>query len=252
MSMENGKCPCCNGALILDNSKERAVCKFCGHEIVVQQAVQKCVVDGIATFDTILLSAQQAIDLDQDYDKALKKYKEALNLSPNDYRVLWGLYLCEMGTLSYYYRTKGYVVQNGDMMSYVTEATAKYGERAKTNAPAEVQPYYFKVISENNAFFFNKKNGVKQGGCYVATCVYGSYNCPEVWTLRRYRDEVLAQTWYGRTFIRTYYTISPKAVKLFGKYEWFKNLFRGKLDHIVAALNSKGMKNTPYQDKQWK
>lgn len=22
------------------------------------------------------------------------------------------------------------------------------------------------------------------GGCYVATCVYGSYDCPEVWTLR--------------------------------------------------------------------
>jgi len=25
-------------------------------------------------------------------------------------------------------------------------------------------------------------------GCYIATAVYGSYNCPEVWTLRRYRD----------------------------------------------------------------
>ena len=26
------------------------------------------------------------------------------------------------------------------------------------------------------------------GGCYVATAVYGSYDCPQVWTLRRYRD----------------------------------------------------------------
>ena len=26
------------------------------------------------------------------------------------------------------------------------------------------------------------------GGCYVATAVYGSYDCPEVWVLRRYRD----------------------------------------------------------------
>ena len=26
------------------------------------------------------------------------------------------------------------------------------------------------------------------GACYVATAVYGSYDCPEVWTLRRFRD----------------------------------------------------------------
>ena len=45
------------------------------------------------------------------------------------------------------------------------------------------------------------------GGCYVATCVYGSYDCPQVWTLRRYRDYTLVKTWYGRSFIRTYYTI---------------------------------------------
>lgn len=31
-------------------------------------------------------------------------------------------------------------------------------------------------------------------GCYVATCVYGSYDCPQVWTLRRYRDYKLAES----------------------------------------------------------
>ena len=44
-----------------------------------------------------------------------------------------------------------------------------------------------------------------KGGCYVATAVYGSYDCPEVWTLRRYRDYSLAETWYGRAFIKLYY-----------------------------------------------
>lgn len=41
------------------------------------------------------------------------------------------------------------------------------------------------------------RRGAKRG-CYVATAVYGSYDCPEVWTLRRFRDERLAQTWNGR------------------------------------------------------
>lgn len=37
----------------------------------------------------------------------------------------------------------------------------------------------------------------KKEGCYVATAVYGSYNCPQVWILRRYRDFYLANKKYG-------------------------------------------------------
>lgn len=91
----------------------------------------------------------------------------------------------------------------------------------------------------------------KTRGCYVATSVYGSYDCPQVWTLRRYRDYILAKTWYGRLFIHTYYAVSPSLVKWFGHTVWFKKIWRGKLDHIVQSLQSKGIKSTPYQDKLW-
>ena len=57
----------------------------------------------------------------------------------------------------------------------------------------------------------------KSGGCYIATAVYGSYDCPQVWVLRRFRDYKLASAWYGRIFIQAYYTISPTIVNLFGK-----------------------------------
>lgn len=88
-------------------------------------------------------------------------------------------------------------------------------------------------------------------GCYVATAVYGSYDCPQVWTLRRFRDYTLAETWYGRAFIHTYYTISPTLVKWFGHTEWFKNMWKGKLDRMVANLNAEGVENTPYEDRNW-
>ena len=88
-------------------------------------------------------------------------------------------------------------------------------------------------------------------GCYVATCVYGSYDCPQVWTLRRYRDDTLGATWYGRLFIRAYYAISPTLVKWFGNTAWFKKMWKGKLDRMVAKLQSKGVENTPYEDKNW-
>lgn len=88
-----------------------------------------------------------------------------------------------------------------------------------------------------------------KGGCYIATCVYGSYDCPEVWTLRRYRDFTLDETCYGRLFIKSYYAISPKLVKWFGKYQWFRKLWRKILDNMVLNLKSKGIADTKYKDK---
>ena len=89
------------------------------------------------------------------------------------------------------------------------------------------------------------------GGCYVATAVYGSYDCPQVWTLRRYRDYNLSETWYGRAFIRTYYAVSPTLVKWFGHKDWFRNMWKPRLDKMVKKLNNKGVKNTPYNDRKW-
>lgn len=109
------------------------------------------------------------------------------------------------------------------------------------NKIKEIDPNY--VVPE-------RPNPSKQG-CYVATAVYGSYDCPQVWTLRRYRDYTLAKTWYGRAFIHTYYAVSPTLVKWFGNTEWFKKLWKGKLDRMVESLNAEGVENTPYADRNW-
>lgn len=89
------------------------------------------------------------------------------------------------------------------------------------------------------------------GGCYVATCVYGSYDCPEVWTLRRYRDNNVAKNWYGRLFIKIYYATSPTIIRFFGKTKWFKNMWKPKLDKMVRNLQNSGYKSTPYKDIKW-
>lgn len=89
------------------------------------------------------------------------------------------------------------------------------------------------------------------GGCYVATAVYGSYDCPQVWTLRRYRDFTLAETWYGRAFVHAYYAVSPTIVTLFGKTKWFTRIWRGVLDRKVEQLRETGVADTPYEDRYW-
>lgn len=86
-------------------------------------------------------------------------------------------------------------------------------------------------------------------GCYVATCVYGSYDCKEVWVLRRFRDNTLDATWYGRAFIRCYYAISPTLVKWFGHTKWFQSFWKKKLDKLVDKLRKEGVSDTRYQDR---
>lgn len=87
------------------------------------------------------------------------------------------------------------------------------------------------------------------GGCYIATSIYGSYDCPEVWTLRRFRDETLLHSYVGRLFVKVYYIISPKLVKYFGRYLLFRYVFKPLLDRLVCKLNHKGYQSTSYVDK---
>ena len=116
---------------------------------------------------------------------------------------------------------------------------------------ADTDPEIVRMIKAKHP---NAQKGTKaasSGGCYVATAVYGSYDCPQVWTLRRFRDYTLAESWYGRAFIRTYYAISPTLVKWFGQTAWFKRMWKGTLDRMVNRLNANGVQDTPYQDKNW-
>lgn len=86
------------------------------------------------------------------------------------------------------------------------------------------------------------------GGCYIATAVYGSYDCPEVWVLRRYRDNILLQSWYGKIFVRIYYAISPTVVKLFGSHKWFNSFWHIRLDKMVDHLKEVGVRDNKYYD----
>ena len=99
------------------------------------------------------------------------------------------------------------------------------------------------------SIFGGYSNRSETQGCYIATCVYGSYDCPEVWVLRRFRDGVLANSTPGRLFIKVYYAISPKLVRQFGNKAWFRRPMQNWLDGFVMYLQSTGFSNTPYDDK---
>lgn len=129
-------------------------------------------------------------------------------------------------------------------------------ENCNMPVPPTTYEHYQRILKYDPLYHCGKpvvsSTGSSSSGCYIATCVYGSYDCPEVWTLRRYRDYTLVETWYGRAFIRTYYAVSPRLVKWFGHTGWFKNMWKPYLDKIVSKLNLKGYTGTPYYDQSGK
>lgn len=103
--------------------------------------------------------------------------------------------------------------------------------------------YYDDLDDELDDYEDELEENNEQEGCYIATSVYGSYDCPSVWVLRHFRDEFLKRYFLGRAFIRSYYFISPKLVKAFGKTNWFNRIFKIILDPMVSNLKRKGYKS---------
>lgn len=131
-------------------------------------------------------------------------------------------------------------------------------KKGKEKSASEFGTYLIYYIQQKHpdyqsAQFAELQNYMKDAdqGCYVATCVYGSYDCPQVWILRRYRDYSLAESWFGRIFIKTYYVLSPKLIKRFGERKWFKESCKIVLDRMVSILHEQGYEDTAYKDRVW-
>ena len=90
------------------------------------------------------------------------------------------------------------------------------------------------------------------GGRCVSESAYNSSDSPEMWALRRFRDDTLAKTAAGRQFIMTYYAVRPTLVKWLNEAEWAKPVVRTALDAVVAALRERGVEDTPYKDLDWR
>ncbi len=119
----------------------------------------------------------------------------------------------------------------------------------QSKKPVRVSHDWSKPQTDKKEPSKNQSQTAESNGCYIATCVYGSYDCPEVWTLRRFRDFTLAKNFFGRTFIKVYYAISPKLVKHFGNKKIFVRLWKNILDCMVRNLQRKGFKSTRYYDR---
>jgi hypothetical protein len=74
-------------------------------------------------------------------------------------------------------------------------------------------------------------------GCYIATMAYGDYDHPQVLVLRKFRDEKLSKSAFGRGFIKTYYRYSPMLVEKLKNYDYINRSIRKILNLIIKLIN---------------
>ena len=71
------------------------------------------------------------------------------------------------------------------------------------------------------------------GGCYIATLVYGDYDHPKVKVLRHFRDNVLQKNYFGKKFVKFYYRYSPGWVQRLKDKKHVNRCIKGILNCFV-------------------
>lgn len=82
----------------------------------------------------------------------------------------------------------------------------------------------------------SQSNSDSDSACYIATMAYGSYEHPQVIVLRKFRDETLANSLTGKTFIQVYYWISPKLVILLKGNSSINSFIRKILNQFIKYI----------------
>jgi hypothetical protein len=95
---------------------------------------------------------------------------------------------------------------------------------------------YWKDVRASQVKSTAKQVGKATDGCYVATMAYGNYDHPQVMELRKFRDEFLRKTLFGRYFIRIYYEYSPLLVEKLKDKPKLNALIRKCLDQLIKSI----------------
>lgn len=265
-------CTQCGAQIEVDNTHEAGICKHCGTAFITEKAINNY----NTTVNNNFNGAYVTFNVESEFERELKAIEALSKLNQNSkaelkaFRLtekyphearawLWSARLSEHNLYEHlevrpYWNSLEHS-NGGVAATSIKNAYALGDESVRQEIDAMRQRYMLafkrKQIQTTSAPEKTETTIVseKSSHCYIATCVYGSYDCPQVWTLRRFRDYTLDKTWYGRAFIKCYYAISPTLVKWFGNQKWFRTFWKNRLDTMVSKLHQTGIENTQYCDK---
>lgn len=131
------------------------------------------------------------------------------------------------------------VFRNLGSFDMVSELKSRYNENLralqnkKTQLEQALNPSSSRTTSSSSS---SRTSSGSSGGCYIATMAYGSYEHQQVLELRKFRDETLATSAFGRKFISFYYKTSPKLVKLLQGKQLINSTIRTILNAFIRII----------------
>ncbi len=106
----------------------------------------------------------------------------------------------------------------------------------KKNTKIELSHWNVYSNSELEHIFTQMPLYKSGSGCFIATATYDSPNAKEVMILRQWRDEYLLHSYFGRSFVKIYYVISPSIARIIKKYNFLKVLSKLVLKPIINNI----------------
>lgn len=126
------------------------------------------------------------------------------------------------------------VIEKMEYFDMVSEVRNRFDTNKRTIKSIKSQ--LDAVTNASRSYSSSSSSSSSSGGCYIATMAYGDYDHPQVQILRKFRDESLATSIFGRSFIRFYYATSPHLVRLLKNNERINQLIRNLLDKLVNKV----------------
>lgn len=129
------------------------------------------------------------------------------------------------------------------------------------NRPSVIEYPCGKCGSRDNVVYccdkcmqFLCKKCVGEGGCFIATACFGSYDSPQVNVLRRFRDGTLASLPLGRSFINWYYKHSPPVAAFLLRHPFascfVKHVWLCPVAYILSRMHYNNPTNAPLEPFQ--
>lgn len=140
-------------------------CNVCGainplyDDYYVVEHTGKIEIDGMSTISSLSSRARQLLEADN-YDGALKLYKQVLERDCDNHVALWGCYCCEKGIAAYYqYRDKFGNSGPNVKANILADLINKFGLRAVKNAPGNYAQAYDQILKEDIQYVNDVRNG---------------------------------------------------------------------------------------------
>ena len=187
---------------------------------------EKLLLNRIGNFNEKIISQEERFaskDLstwtDTDKSKIIRKYKSTLEGAVS--------LLDKIESLERNQDAQNYFVENSRVIREHYEQSKKYDPKTYMNSSNP-----FDILAKHK----RENNIPNDSGCYIATMAYGDYDHPQVIELRKYRDQVLLKNYFGKLFVKIYYSVSPHLVKKLKNQNKINKLITSLLDKLIEKI----------------